>query len=92
MLTAWPGTLPRARACLGLLSHGAEPRSGPGRTEADWDEFFERYGHRSFSLDIFRPTFAEQGKSSRLAAGMDEDDLEACPTVRQASGPWRGHL
>jgi pyruvate,water dikinase len=38
-------------------------------TDADWQAFLAAYGHRSFSLDIHAPTFAEQPDQIKPVAG-----------------------
>jgi phosphohistidine swiveling domain-containing protein len=96
MLAAWVGDASvSAGLVTGLPNKSVELNHAmaQARTEADWDAFFERYGHRSFSLDIFRPTLGETRDEVRaLAAGMDEDRQGGLSHGETGLGAWRGRL
>ncbi len=57
------------------------------RTEADWQTFMDAYGHRSFSLDIQEPSFAEEPEQIWALAGAGSSPLNraAQPSVRETA-------
>ncbi len=96
LLAAWVGDASlAARLVAGLPSKSVELNRAlaEARTEADWEAFFRDYGHRSFSLDIFRPTFAEiREEVRRLAAGDRRGRLSRSEAVLPACHPLRSFL
>jgi phosphohistidine swiveling domain-containing protein len=106
MLAAWLGRerandlaprlvagLPNRSVELNLALHAV-------RTEADWRAFVEVYGHRSFSLDVCRPTFAEMPDEVRRSAGRIEHaeprstagEVATSEARRQLSGALKRYL
>ena len=81
MLARWLGA-ERGRALAARLVSGVPNKSmelnralAGLRTEAGWKAFVVTYGHRSFSLDVYRPTFAESPEEiRRLASAAGDND------------------
>ncbi len=71
MLKAWLGDRSGSRLSALLISGLPSKSIELNRalqdvvTQADWEAFVVAYGHRSFSLDIFHPTFAEEPERIR---------------------------
>jgi pyruvate,water dikinase len=71
------------------------------RTEADWQYFMDAFGHRSFSLDIIQPAFAEESEPVRALLAVRADQCARAQTaslrdkaereLRHAAAgrPWR---
>ncbi|MFB3777733.1 MAG: PEP/pyruvate-binding domain-containing protein [Bryobacteraceae bacterium] len=80
-----------ARLVAGLPNKSVELNAALAavKTESDWRAFCEAYGHRSFSLDIYRPTFAETPEEVlRLASGGERERPRL--QVRQRTGAGLG--
>jgi rifampicin phosphotransferase len=106
MLAAWLGGLRAndlaARLVAGLPNKSVELNTALAgvETESDWRAFSEAYGHRSFSLDIYRPTFAETpDEIRRLARASGHAELRAqereaatLEVRRELGGGLRGRL
>jgi pyruvate,water dikinase len=95
-----------ARLVSGLSNKSLELNQALARceTDGDWDTFFRRYGHRSFCLDIYDPTFADcpsLAKAMRrhgfsgltgqsLKEGPEDLDAELCRALSTLPGSfWR---
>ncbi|HOW67835.1 MAG TPA: PEP/pyruvate-binding domain-containing protein [Candidatus Paceibacterota bacterium] len=103
------GTLLAARLVTGLSNKSLELNQALARcdTAADWEVFLRHYGHRSFCLDIYDPTFAESpslakaiqqhGFSNRRGRSFGEDSEDAEAELTRVfsgvpGGGWRRRM